>query len=94
MEPPLQREERSDYYNLEGQVPVFITPLPTNRVAQLYPRHRVPFSSSPMSCKAAGEVEVEVTLRLTVSRLVCLDVQLTSGAKDQIVLSVRQLGVC
>jgi hypothetical protein len=34
-----------DSPNLEAQVPLFISP--RNREAQLYPRHSVPFSSSP-----------------------------------------------
>jgi hypothetical protein len=40
--------------NLEGQVPIFISP--RNRVAQLYPRHWVPFLSSPMTCRTTVEV--------------------------------------
>jgi hypothetical protein len=43
-----------DSPNLEGQVPVFISP--RNRVARLYPRHWVPFSSPPTTRRAAVEV--------------------------------------
>jgi hypothetical protein len=43
-----------DSPNLEGQVPVFISPL--NRVAQLYPRHWDPFSSPPTTRRATVEV--------------------------------------
>jgi hypothetical protein len=43
-----------DFYNPESQVPVFISP--RNRVAQLYPRHCVPFSSPPTTRKATVEV--------------------------------------
>jgi hypothetical protein len=43
-----------DSPNLEGQVPVFISP--RNRVAQLYPRHWVTFSSSPKTRRATVEV--------------------------------------
>jgi hypothetical protein len=40
--------------NLEGQVPVFISP--RKRMAPLYPRHWVPFSSPPTSNRATLEV--------------------------------------
>jgi hypothetical protein len=40
--------------NLESRSPVFISP--RNRVAQLYPRHRVPFSSPPTNRRATVEV--------------------------------------
>jgi hypothetical protein len=44
-----------DSTNLEGQVPVFICP--RNRVARLYtPRHWVPFSSPPTTCRTTVEV--------------------------------------
>jgi hypothetical protein len=43
-----------DSQNLEGLVPVFISH--TNRVAQLYPRHWVPFLSSLTTSRAAVEV--------------------------------------
>jgi hypothetical protein len=43
-----------DSPNLEGQVHVFISP--RNRVAQLYPRQWVPFSSSPTTRRATEEV--------------------------------------
>jgi hypothetical protein len=42
------------FSNLEGQVPVFISP--RNRVAQLYPRHCVLLSSSPMTSRDTVEV--------------------------------------
>jgi hypothetical protein len=64
-----------DYLNLEGQVSVFISL--ENRVALLYPRHWVPFSSLPMTRRATVKVfdpaslcQVKVTLRLTVSQSV------------------------
>jgi hypothetical protein len=41
-----------DSPNLEGQVPVFISP--RNRVAIYTPRHWVPFSSPPTTRRAAG----------------------------------------
>jgi hypothetical protein len=43
-----------DSPNLEGQVPVFISP--RNRLAQLYPRRWVPFSSPPTTRRATVEV--------------------------------------
>jgi hypothetical protein len=43
-----------DSPNLEGQVPVFISP--RDRVAQLYPRHWVSFSSPPTTRRATVEV--------------------------------------
>jgi hypothetical protein len=43
-----------DFPNLEGQVPVFISP--RNRVAQLYPRNWVTFSSLPTTQRATVEV--------------------------------------
>jgi hypothetical protein len=44
-----------DFPNLEGQVPVFISP--ANRLVQLYtPRHWVPFSSPPSTRWATVEV--------------------------------------
>jgi hypothetical protein len=43
-----------DYPNMEGQVPVFISP--RNRVAQLYSRHWVPFSSPPTTSRATVDV--------------------------------------
>jgi hypothetical protein len=71
-----------DSPNLEGQVPVFISP--RNRVAQLYP--------------PALEVEVEVNLRPTVSRPVCLGVRRASGTCNQFFFLLEiffgQLRVC
>jgi hypothetical protein len=43
-----------DSPNLEGQVPVFISP--RNRLAQLYPRNWVHFSSPPTTRRATMEV--------------------------------------
>jgi hypothetical protein len=43
-----------DFSNLEGQVPVFISP--RNRVTQLYPRHWVPFPSPLTTRRATVEV--------------------------------------
>jgi hypothetical protein len=43
-----------DSPSLEGQVPVFVSP--RNRVAQLYPRHWVPFLLPPMTRRAMVEV--------------------------------------
>jgi hypothetical protein len=40
--------------NLEGQVPVFISP--RNRVVQLYPKHWVPFSSPLTTRRAKVEI--------------------------------------
>jgi hypothetical protein len=47
--------------NLEGQVPVFISP--RNRVAQLYPQALVPFSSPPTTRRATVEVFEPVSKR-------------------------------
>jgi hypothetical protein len=65
-----------DSPNLEGQIPLFISP--KNRVAQLYPGHWVSFTS-PLTTRRVTvfEVEVEATLRLTVSQSVCLRVEPT-----------------
>jgi hypothetical protein len=49
--------------NLEGQVPVFITP--RNTVAPLYPRHRVLFSSPPLTCRGTVEVFETASTRAT-----------------------------
>jgi hypothetical protein len=43
-----------DSPHLEDQVPVFISPM--NRVARLYPRHWIPFSSPPTTRRATVEV--------------------------------------
>jgi hypothetical protein len=43
-----------DSPNLEGQVSVFISP--SNRVFQLYPQRRVPFSSPPTTRRSTVEV--------------------------------------
>jgi hypothetical protein len=43
-----------NFPNLEGQVPVFISP--RNRMAQLYPHSPVPFSSPPTPDRATVEV--------------------------------------
>jgi hypothetical protein len=43
-----------DSPNLEGQVPVFISP--RNGMDRLYPRHWIPFSSPPTTCRAVVEV--------------------------------------
>jgi hypothetical protein len=45
-----------DSPNLEGQVPVFISP--RNRLALLYPGHWVPFSSPPTTRRDTMEVSV------------------------------------
>jgi hypothetical protein len=47
--------------NLEGQVPVFISP--RNRVTQLYPRHWVPFPSPPTTRRATLEVSEPASTR-------------------------------
>jgi hypothetical protein len=51
-----------DSPNLEVQVPVFISP--RNRLAQLYTRHWVPFSSSLTTHRAMVEVFVPASTRV------------------------------
>jgi hypothetical protein len=98
-----------DSPNLEGQVPVFI--FPRNRVAQLYPRALgslfVAFYDS-QGCRGGiptrlhtgfnSNVEVEITIRPTVSRPVGLGVRRPSGTSDQfyflLQIFFRQLRVC
>jgi hypothetical protein len=50
-----------DYPNLEGQIPVCISP--RNRVAQLYPQTRVPFSSPPTTRRVTVEVFEPASMR-------------------------------
>jgi hypothetical protein len=69
-----------DFPNLEGQVPVFISP--RNRVAQLYPR--------PLGW--SDEVEVELLYNWqSVSQPVCLGIEHPCGTCDQILLPVGML---
>jgi hypothetical protein len=56
-----------DFPNLEGQVPVFISP--RNRVAQLHPRHWVPFPSPPVTRRATVEVFDPASIREFLSPL-------------------------
>jgi hypothetical protein len=50
----LSQIEIQDSPNLEGEIPIFISL--RNRVAQLNPRHCVPFSQPPMTRRAMVEV--------------------------------------
>jgi hypothetical protein len=52
-----------DSPDLEGQVHVFMSP--RNRVARLYPRHWIPFSSSPTTGRATVEVFEPASTRVT-----------------------------
>jgi hypothetical protein len=52
--------------NLEGQVPVFISP--RNRVARLYPRHWVPFPSPPTTRRPTVEVRLNKIQNITSCR--------------------------
>jgi hypothetical protein len=77
-----------DYTNLEGQVPAFISR--RNRVTQLHPRglgslfvasydsqgYDGGILSNPVNFLDFWHNKVKVTLRLTVSQSVCLDVEL------------------
>jgi hypothetical protein len=94
---------------MEGQVPIFISP--RIRWPSYVARHWIPFSSPPttqgysksiQTCLHPGpffsEVEVEVNLRRTVSRPVCIGVRHPSGTCGQffflLEISFRQLCVC
>jgi hypothetical protein len=56
-----------DSPNLEGQVPVFIQP--KNRVARYTPRHCVPLSSPPTTCRATVEVFDPASTRVRLTKL-------------------------
>jgi hypothetical protein len=63
-----------DCPNLEGQVPVFLSP--RNRLASFTPRHCVPFSSPPTTRRATVEVFDPASTReyrIESSRVLCYD---------------------
>jgi hypothetical protein len=80
-----------DSPNLEGQVPVFVSP--GNKVAQLYPRHWVPFSPPPTTCRATVEVFEPSSTRDTTRcfELSCLQHLGTGHVKNAVsIVIVRQ----
>jgi hypothetical protein len=101
------RSQIRDYPNLEGQVPVFISP--RIRVAQLYPQALgSPFFASYESQSYAGGIrhrlhtgnslslsksEVKVTLRLTVSQSVSLGVEPHLGLMTRYFLLFNSYGL-